>query len=115
MVKRSRSSLESYPITCWSVMHSVLTPRGMTRPSPKKTAGTFRPLERGIVWRSDAWACGYLAGAGRGKQFGRRRRSLRSGVGLLHFLDKAEVGIERIGDINDLVARTPLFRLFPIH
>ena len=63
-----------------------------------------------IFWRSDAWACGYLDGAGRGKQFG-RCRSLRSGVGLLHFLDKAEIGIERIGDIDDLVARTPFFHI----
>src|SRR5215475_12603055 len=48
MIKRSRSSLGSNPITCWSVMRSVSTPRGMQCPQPKKTAGTFRPLERGL-------------------------------------------------------------------
>src|SRR5882672_10499524 len=29
-------------------MRSVSTPRGMKRPQPKKTPGTFRPLERGF-------------------------------------------------------------------
>src|SRR5215510_11236362 len=48
MIKRSRSSLGSNPITCWSVMRSVSTPRGMKRPQPKKTGGTCRPLERGL-------------------------------------------------------------------
>src|SRR4029450_785723 len=48
MSKRSRSSLGSNPLTCWSVMRSVSTPRGMQCPQPKKTAGTFRPLERGL-------------------------------------------------------------------
>jgi hypothetical protein len=49
MIKRSRRSLVSSPITCWSVMRSVSTPRGMKRPQqPKKTPGTFRPLERGF-------------------------------------------------------------------
>ena len=47
MSKRSRRSLVSNPITCWSVTHWVSTPRGMQCPQPKKTAGTFRPLERG--------------------------------------------------------------------
>src|SRR5438874_10645059 len=44
---RSRSSLVSPPITCWSVTHSVLTPRGIKYPQHKKTVGAFRPLERG--------------------------------------------------------------------
>src|SRR5437870_122423 len=48
MSTRSRRSLVSNPITCWSVMRSVSTPRGMKRPQPKKTARTFRPLERGL-------------------------------------------------------------------
>src|SRR4051794_15081567 len=47
MGKRSRSSLGSTPITCWSVMHWALTPRGMPCPQGKKTTGTFRPLEHG--------------------------------------------------------------------
>src|SRR5215510_8066997 len=47
MSKRSRSSLGSTPITCWSVMHWALTPRGMPCPQGKKTTGTFRPLEHG--------------------------------------------------------------------
>src|SRR5215212_7799896 len=47
MNKRSRSSLVSPPITCWSVTHSVLTPRGIKYPQHKKTVGAFRPLERG--------------------------------------------------------------------
>ena len=46
MIKRLRSSLGSTPITCWSVMHWALTPRGMPDPQAKKTTGTFRPLER---------------------------------------------------------------------
>jgi hypothetical protein len=29
-------------------MRSVSTPRGMQRPQPQKTPGTFRPLERGL-------------------------------------------------------------------
>jgi hypothetical protein len=45
--KRSRSSLVSILITCGSVMRSVSTPRGMKCPQHQKTAGTFRPLERG--------------------------------------------------------------------
>src|SRR5262249_37630263 len=48
MSKRSRSSLGSTPITCWSVMHWALTPRGMPCPQGKKTTGTFRPLEHGL-------------------------------------------------------------------
>src|SRR5215212_4163132 len=48
MGKRSRSSLGSTPITCWSVMHWALTPRGMPCPQGKKTTGTFRPLEHGL-------------------------------------------------------------------
>src|SRR5215217_3860792 len=48
MGKRSRSSLGSTPITCWSVMHWALTPRGMPCPQGKKTTGTFRPLEHGF-------------------------------------------------------------------
>src|SRR5947209_496792 len=47
MNTRSRSSLVSPPITCWSVTHSVLTPRGIKYPQHKKTVGAFRPLERG--------------------------------------------------------------------
>src|SRR5437660_131248 len=54
MIKRSRRSLVSNPITCWSVMRSVSTPRGMQRPQPKKTAGTFRPLEHGLQWLVEA-------------------------------------------------------------
>src|SRR5262249_49303178 len=49
MIKRSRSSLGSNPITGWSVMHWASTPRGMPCPQPKKTTGTFRPLEHGLV------------------------------------------------------------------
>src|SRR5215471_12362604 len=48
MSTRSRSSLGGNPIICWSVLRSVSTPRGMRHPQPKKTAGTFRPLERGL-------------------------------------------------------------------
>src|SRR5215471_13000030 len=48
MIKRSRSSLGSNPITGWSVMHWALTPRGMLCPQAKKTTGTFRPLEHGV-------------------------------------------------------------------
>src|SRR5947209_9981297 len=47
MNTRSRSALVSPPITCWSVTHSVLTPRGIKYPQHKKTVGAFRPLERG--------------------------------------------------------------------
>src|SRR5262247_2790181 len=54
MSKRSRRSLVLNPITCWSVMRSVSTPRGMKRPQPKKAAGTFRPLERGL---EDGFKC----------------------------------------------------------
>src|SRR5687768_15791733 len=53
MIKRSRSSLVSNPITCWSVTHWVSTPRGMQCPQPKKTAGTFSPLERGAKAQLD--------------------------------------------------------------
>src|SRR5438128_1704858 len=49
MSKRSRSSLGSNLITCWSVTHWASTPRGMQYPQPQKTAGTFRPLERGGI------------------------------------------------------------------
>ena len=38
----------SPPITCWSVTHAVLTPRGIKYPQHKKTVGAFRPLERGV-------------------------------------------------------------------
>src|SRR5215475_8410573 len=48
MSKRSCSSRGSNPITCWSVRHWALTPRGMPCPQAKKTRGTFRPLERGL-------------------------------------------------------------------
>src|SRR4029450_10795433 len=48
MSKRSRSSLVSTPSTGWSVTHWASTPRGMQCPQLKKTAGTFRPLERGM-------------------------------------------------------------------
>src|SRR5678816_4423529 len=47
MSTRSRSSLVSILITCGSVMRSVSTPHGMKCPQYQKTAGTFRPLERG--------------------------------------------------------------------
>src|SRR5947209_16428737 len=49
MNTRSRSALVSPPITCWSVTHSVLTPRGIKYPQHKKTVGAFRPLERGLL------------------------------------------------------------------
>src|SRR5262252_9578945 len=39
----------SSPITCSSGRHWVSTPPGMKHPQHKKTAGTFRPLERGDV------------------------------------------------------------------
>src|SRR4030095_16687599 len=48
MSTRSRSSLVSILITCGSVMRSVSTPHGMKCPQHQKTAGTFRPLERGL-------------------------------------------------------------------
>src|SRR5262245_25763560 len=48
MSKRSRSFLVSTPSTGWSVTHWNSTPRGMQCSQLKKTAGTFRPLERGI-------------------------------------------------------------------
>src|SRR4029453_17706194 len=48
MIKRSRNSLVSNPITYWSVMHWASTPRGMQCPQPKNTAGAVRPLERGV-------------------------------------------------------------------
>src|SRR5262249_53524638 len=38
----------SSPITCSSGRHWVSTPPGMKHPQHKKTAGTFRPLERGF-------------------------------------------------------------------
>src|SRR5215510_398929 len=38
----------SSPITYTSVMHWVLTPRGMKRPQRTKTTGSVRPRERGI-------------------------------------------------------------------
>src|SRR5262245_33986961 len=38
----------SSPITCSSGRHWVSTPPGMKHPQHKKTAGTFRPLERGM-------------------------------------------------------------------
>ena len=46
--QRSCRALGVNPIPCGSVMRSVSTLRGMKRPQSKKTAGTFRPLERGI-------------------------------------------------------------------
>src|SRR5215216_3325841 len=61
MGKRSRSSLGSTPITCWSVMHWALTPRGMPCPQGKKTTGTFRPLEHGFkegMWDTKISALG---------------------------------------------------------
>src|SRR5215211_6723360 len=51
MSKRSRSSLGSNLITGWSVTHWAATPRGRQYPQPEKTAGTFRPLERGLQSR----------------------------------------------------------------
>src|SRR5215475_10499115 len=39
----------SSPITYTSLMHWVLTPRGMKRPQCTKTVGSVRPLERGGV------------------------------------------------------------------
>src|SRR5262245_31433164 len=48
MSKKSRSSLGSNPLICWSVLHWVSTPRGMQYPQRKKTAGTCRPLEHGL-------------------------------------------------------------------
>src|SRR5215212_2021942 len=74
MNKRSRSSLVSPPITCWSVTHSVLTPRGIKYPQHKKTVGAFRPLERG--WhgtkQSESMAPCPLTGAARGATYPRR-------------------------------------------
>jgi len=46
--QRARSALGATPRTWWSVMHSVSTPRGRQCPQPQKTAGTCRPLERGL-------------------------------------------------------------------
>src|SRR4030095_14004505 len=74
MSTRSRSSLVSILITCGSVMRSVSTPRGMKCPQHQKTAGTFRPLERGIGNGFDIFAfdvrqqathirCGVLIGS----------------------------------------------------
>src|SRR5215471_11819392 len=48
MSTRSRRSLVSNPITGWSVPPWVSTSRGMQCPQLQKTAGTFRPLERGL-------------------------------------------------------------------
>src|SRR5712671_5638125 len=80
-------SVDNYPVAGWSAM----------------------------FWRSDGHACGYLDGAGRRKQLLRDggKGLLRSGIGLLHLLHKAEIGIERIGDVNNLVAQSPFFRLLP--
>ena len=47
MGKRSRSSLGSNSITCWSVMRSVSTPRGMQCPQPKKRQGHSDSLNAG--------------------------------------------------------------------
>src|SRR5499425_3056852 len=41
-------SLVSNPITCWSVMHWVLTPPGMPCPQRTKSLSSVRVLERGF-------------------------------------------------------------------
>src|SRR5262252_4318456 len=54
----------SSPITCSSGRHWVSTPPGMKHPQHKKTAGTFRPLERGVQGQLLAQAVFALAQGG---------------------------------------------------
>ena len=63
--QRARSALGATPRTWWSVMHSVSTPRGRQCPQPQKTAGTCRPLERGVdvnfvMYRHMTAACSFV-------------------------------------------------------
>src|SRR5215470_7566953 len=48
MISRSSRYMVCNPITCYSVIHSVWTTRGMKRPSRIKSISSVRLVERGL-------------------------------------------------------------------